>query len=167
MQTSCKQFWNTDMFAANLRYTFHFGKGVIITTVIMIRGFLWPNLKCLQCNPSGRIRVCCSYIHTGHHIITPWRGPCLELVGHIQMGVSKPFPASSQAGGGGCKILILNVLHKKRRPCLHFYKIYCLFEVFHHTQEFFTYVETSPLPVKGYNFWAMLGNHGHRAVRNL
>ena len=164
MQTSCKQIWNKDMIAENLQYTFHFGKGVIITTVIMIRGFLWPNLKCLQCKPSGRIRVCCSDIHTGHHIITPWRGPCLELVGHIQMRVSKPFPATSQACGGCCKILILNVLHNKRRPCLHFY---CLLEVFHHTQEFFTHVETSPLPVKSYKLWPMMGSDGHRTVRVL
>ena len=77
----------------------------------MVWGYLWTNLKCLQCQPSGRIWVCHSYIHTGHCISTPWGGPCLELVGHIQMGVSKPLPASCQAGGGCCEIHILNVLH--------------------------------------------------------
>ena len=78
---------------------------------------LWSNLECLQCQPSGRIWVCHSYIHTGHCIITPWGGPCLEFVGHIQMGVSKPLPASCQAGGGCCKIHIVNVLYYTRMSC--------------------------------------------------
>ena len=32
------------------------------------------------------------------------------------------------------------------------------------TQEFFTNMEISPLPVKGCKFWPMLGTHGHWAV---
>ena len=86
--------------------------------------FLWTNLKFLQCQPSGRIWVCHSYIHTGHRISTPWGGPCLELVGHIQMGVSKALPVSSQAGGGCCKIHILNVLHNTTMSCLFAHQIY-------------------------------------------
>ena len=39
----------------------------------------------------------------------------------------------------------------------------CLFEVFRPTREFFTHMETSPLPVKGCKFWPMLGTHGHWA----
>ena len=41
----------------------------------------------------------------------------------------------------------------------------CLFGVFHPTREFFTHMETSPLPVKGCKFWHMLGTYGHWAVR--
>ena len=35
------------------------------------------------------------------------------------------------------------------------------------TREFFTHMETSPLPVKGCKFWHMLSTHGHWAVRFL
>ena len=38
---------------------------------------------------------------------------------------------------------------------------YSLFGVFRPTQEFFTHLETSPLPVKGCKFLPMLGTHGH------
>ena len=44
---------------------------------------------------------------------------------------------------------------------------FCLFGVYLLTREIFTYMETSPLPVKGYKFWPMLGTHGHWAVRVL
>ena len=38
----------------------------------------------------------------------------------------------------------------------------CLFDwVFRPTREFFTLLETSPLPAKGCKFWPMLGTHGH------
>ena len=42
-----------------------------------------------------------------------------------------------------------------------------LFWVFRPTGEFFTYMETSPLLVKGCKFWPMLGTYGHWAVRVL
>ena len=45
--------------------------------------------------------------------------------------------------------------------------IICLFVVYRPTREFFTHMETSPLPVKGCKFWPMLGTHGHWAVRVL
>ena len=38
----------------------------------------------------------------------------------------------------------------------------CLF--FSSTREFFTCLETSPLPVKGCKFWPMLGTYGHSLV---
>ena len=39
---------------------------------------------------------------------------------------------------------------------------------FHSTWEFFIYLETSPLPAKGYKFWPIiLGTHSHWAVRVL
>ena len=38
---------------------------------------------------------------------------------------------------------------------------------FRPTREFFTHMETSPLPVKGCKFWPMLGIHGHWAARIL
>ena len=44
------------------------------------------------------------------------------------------------------------------------YLFVCLFRVFHPTREFFTHLETSPLPVKGCKFWPMLGTHCHWAV---
>ena len=37
----------------------------------------------------------------------------------------------------------------------------CLFRVLRPTQKFFTHMETSPLPVKGF-FWPTLGINGHR-----
>ena len=40
-----------------------------------------------------------------------------------------------------------------------------LFGVFRSTREFFTYTETSPLPVKGCLFWPMLGTHRHWTVK--
>ena len=42
--------------------------------------------------------------------------------------------------------------------------LFCLFGVFRPTQEFFTYMDTSPLPVKGYNFVPMLVICGHCTV---
>ena len=42
--------------------------------------------------------------------------------------------------------------------------VYLLFGVYRPTREFFTHMETSPLPVKGRKFWPMLGAHGHWAV---
>ena len=44
---------------------------------------------------------------------------------------------------------------------------FCLFWVYRPTQEFFTLMETSPLPVKGCKFWPMLDTHGHWSVRVL
>ena len=43
----------------------------------------------------------------------------------------------------------------------------CLFGIFRPTPEFFTTLETSPLPVKGCKFWPMLGTYSHWAVRVL
>ena len=43
----------------------------------------------------------------------------------------------------------------------------CLFGVLHPTREFFTHMETSPLPVKDCKFWPKPGTHGHWAVRVL
>ena len=42
-----------------------------------------------------------------------------------------------------------------------------LLEGFRPTREFLTYMETSPLPVKGYKFWPMLDTHCHWVVRFL
>ena len=39
----------------------------------------------------------------------------------------------------------------------------CLFRVFRSTWEFYTYFETSPLPMKAIGFWPMLGTCGHWA----
>ena len=39
-----------------------------------------------------------------------------------------------------------------------------LLGVFRPTREFFTHIETSPLPVKGCKYWTMLGMKGHWAV---
>ena len=56
-------------------------------------------------------------------------------------------------------------LHRINHLCT---LIFCLFGVLHPTQEFFTHMETSPLPVKGYYnvIWhtCILGTHGYRAV---
>ena len=43
----------------------------------------------------------------------------------------------------------------------------CLYGVYRPTREFFTHIETSPLPVKGCQFLPMLGTHGHKALRVL
>ena len=44
----------------------------------------------------------------------------------------------------------------------------CLFfGVYRPTQNFFTHMETSPLPVKDCKFWSMLGTHDYWAVRVL
>ena len=40
----------------------------------------------------------------------------------------------------------------------------CLFGVYLPTREFFTHMETSPLPVKACKFWPLLGTHGNWAV---
>ena len=45
--------------------------------------------------------------------------------------------------------------------------IVCLGGVLRPTREFFTHMETSPLPMKGFKFWPMLSTHGHWAVRFL
>ena len=37
----------------------------------------------------------------------------------------------------------------------------CLFGVYRSTREFFTHMETSTLPVKGFKFWPMVGTHGY------
>ena len=43
--------------------------------------------------------------------------------------------------------------------------LFCLFVDLRPTGEFFTQRGTSPLPVKGFNFWPMLVTHGHWAER--
>ena len=43
----------------------------------------------------------------------------------------------------------------------------CLFVLGLSSHSIFTHMETSPLPVKGSEFWPMLGTHGHWAVRVL
>ena len=37
--------------------------------------------------------------------------------------------------------------------------------IYPHTREYFTHMETSPLPVKGYKVLPRLGTHGHLAER--
>ena len=44
---------------------------------------------------------------------------------------------------------------------------FCLFVVLRPTQEIFTYVVMSPLSVKVFRFWPILGTHGSWAVRAL
>ena len=41
----------------------------------------------------------------------------------------------------------------------------CLFGVFRPTQEYFTNMEKSPLPMEGCKLWPMLGTYGRRSVR--
>ena len=41
------------------------------------------------------------------------------------------------------------------------------FVVLHPTREYFTHMETSPLPMKDFKFWTILGTHGHWPVRHL
>ena len=41
----------------------------------------------------------------------------------------------------------------------------CFFGGYRHSVEFFTHMETLPLPVKGCKLWPMLGTLGHWAVR--
>ena len=43
------------------------------------------------------------------------------------------------------------------------FKFVCLLGVYLPTREFFTHMETSPLPVKGCKFWRILGTNGHWA----
>ena len=43
--------------------------------------------------------------------------------------------------------------------------LFCFFVVYRPTRDFFTHIEMSPLPLKGCKFWAMIGTHGHWAVR--
>ena len=43
----------------------------------------------------------------------------------------------------------------------------CLFGVYLPTREYFSHMQTSPLAVKGFKFWSMLGTHGHCAERVL
>ena len=45
------------------------------------------------------------------------------------------------------------------------YVFVCLLGVFRPTREFFTYMETLPLPVKGCKFWSMLDTYGHWTLR--
>ena len=52
-----------------------------------------------------------------------------------------------------------------RRIYVFWYVLFvCLFWVYRPTREFFTHMDTSPLPVKGCRFWPMLDTHGHWAV---
>ena len=51
--------------------------------------------------------------------------------------------------------------------CITMFVFVCLFGVHRPTREFFTYIETSPLAVKGCKFWPILDTHGHWAVRVL
>ena len=44
------------------------------------------------------------------------------------------------------------------------YHIFCLFGLFHPTQEFFLHMETSTLLTKGCKFWPIQSTHGHGAV---
>ena len=46
------------------------------------------------------------------------------------------------------------------------YHIFCLFRVFRPTQEFFTHMETSTLPMKGCKFWPIHSTHGHGALHD-
>ena len=43
----------------------------------------------------------------------------------------------------------------------HLKKKFCLFGVFHPTEEFFTHLETALLPLKGCKFSPMLSTDGH------
>ena len=43
----------------------------------------------------------------------------------------------------------------------------CLFGDIRPTQDFFTHLETSPLPVKGCKFWLMLDTYGYFEVMVL
>ena len=56
-------------------------------------------------------------------------------------------------------------LHKG--PIPHYVLFVCLFVVFRPTREFYTRMETSPLPVKGCKFWSLLDTCGHWGVRVL
>ena len=68
-------------------------------------------------------------------------------------------------------IIQLDKIHFCFHVCIR-WEIHSLFYrflngVFLPTREFFTQMETSPLPVKGCKIWPMLGNYGHWAVRVL
>ena len=52
-------------------------------------------------------------------------------------------------------------------PWLRMFFYVCLSGVFRPTQEFFTHLEMSPLPLNGCKFWPMLSTYGHWAVRVL
>ena len=55
-----------------------------------------------------------------------------------------------------------NIIH----VCL-FGLVFFFFGVYHLTREFFTHMETSPLPVKGCKFRLMLDTYGHLTVKVL
>ena len=59
------------------------------------------------------------------------------------------------------------LLWYRNRLRMFYFLFVCLFKGYRYTREFFTHIETSPLPVKGFKFWPMLGSHGHWAVRVL
>ena len=50
---------------------------------------------------------------------------------------------------------------------LFFFKLFVCWWGFRPTREFFTYLDTSSLPVIGCKFWPLLGTYGHRVVRAL
>lgn len=45
--------------------------------------------------------------------------------------------------------------------------LFAFLGIFRPTLEFFTRTETSPLPLKSFKFWCILGTHGYRALRVL
>ena len=55
-----------------------------------------------------------------------------------------------------------NIINFSVHIVIHFF---VCFEFFNSTREFFTHIETSSLPVKGFKFWPILDTRGHWAVR--
>ena len=65
-------------------------------------------------------------------------------------------------------MLVSTVLISSNRNEGHVIRLFvCMFGGYRPTRKFFTHIETSSLPVKGYTFWPMLGTHDHWAVRVL
>ena len=67
----------------------------------------------------------------------------------------------------GYNMNYIDVYQNMQHWLLLYQRIICSLGVFRPKREFFTRMETSPLPVKGCIFWPMLGTHGHWTVRVL
>ena len=64
-----------------------------------------------------------------------------------------------------CLLVTKDLKHIELTVILTFKQVGLLFRVFRPTREYFTHLDTSPLPVKGYKFRPILSAHGHYAVR--
>ena len=109
---------------------------------------------------------------TASFVIATYNKPVSWLIVYSftsRSSVSHSFGDVSRIDEGLCSSL--NILQNLNFSPIYMYIVFhiylfvCLFRFFVPLENFFTHMETSPFPVKGCNFWPMLGTHGHWAAR--